>query len=60
VPILLKNDFGPLEPEDFQRNTPQSGILIQEIGLSDSEILYFLRLGGTPSTFSTVSVIMGH
>jgi hypothetical protein len=31
--------------------------LIQELGLSDSEILYFLQSSGMPATFSTVSVI---
>jgi hypothetical protein len=40
--MLLKNDFGPRRKEDFRRNSPQEGILIQELGLSDSEILHFL------------------
>jgi len=39
--------------------TPQQGILIQELSLSDSEILHFLHSDGMSSTFSTVSVMCG-
>jgi hypothetical protein len=38
----LKNDFDPLGEEDFCRIKPQQRILIQELSLSDSEILHFL------------------
>jgi hypothetical protein len=53
APILSKNDF---RPEDFRRITTQQGILIQELGLSDSEILHFLQTSGMLTTFSTVSL----
>jgi hypothetical protein len=59
-PILSKNDFRRWSEEDFRRITTQQGILIQELGLSDSEILHFLQSSGMPTTFSTASVKSGH
>jgi hypothetical protein len=57
--IVSKNDFRPWCEEDFSRITTQQGILIQELDLSDSEILHFLQSSGMPTTFSTVSTHFG-
>jgi hypothetical protein len=59
VPILLKNDFSLWREEDFRRNIVPTQILIQELGLSDSEIPHFLRSSAMPATFSTVSATSG-
>jgi hypothetical protein len=53
-------DFGPWSEEDFRRISSQQGIVIQQLGLSDSEILHFLRSSGIPATFSTASVVFGN
>jgi len=55
----LKNDFSPWGEEDFRRMSPQQGISIQELSLSDSEILHFLHSDGMSSTFSTASTQSG-
>jgi hypothetical protein len=55
----LKNDFDPWCEEDFRRIKPQQRILIQELSLSDSEILHFLPSRRMQGTFSTVSVKTG-
>jgi hypothetical protein len=56
----LKNDFDLLGEEDFCRIKPQQRILIQELSLSDSEILHFLPSRQMQGTFSTVSTQSGH
>ncbi len=58
--MLLKNDFGLCREEDFRRNTRQQGILIQELGLSDSEIPHFSRWSAMSATFSTASTHSGY